>query len=134
MRILITGGTGYIGSHTKVELQNAGFDVVIADNLSNSKAEVIDNIEKITGKRPDFVRADLSNSRECRLVFDTFTDILSIVNFAAYKAVGESVEKPVSYYKNNLGIFLNLMKEMKKREIKYFVQSSSCTVYGEPDS
>lgn len=133
MRILITGGTGYIGSHTTVELQNAGFDVVIADNLSNSKAEVIDNIEKITGKRPDFVKADLSNNRECRLVFDTFTDICAVINFAAFKAVGESVEKPIIYYKNNLGIFLNLAQEMQQRGIKYFVQSSSCTVYGEPD-
>ncbi len=134
MRILITGGTGFIGSHTTVELINAGFDVVIADNLSNSNAGVIDRIEKITGRRPDFVKADLCNGRECRLVFDTFTDIEAIINFAAYKAVGESVEKPVMYYQNNLGIFLNLMKEMQRRDIKYFVQSSSCTVYGEPDS
>ncbi len=134
MRILTTGGAGFIGSHTTVELINAGFDVVIADNLSNSNAEVIDRIEKITGKRPDFIKADLSNARECRLVFDTFTDIKGIINFAAYKAVGESVDNPIMYYQNNLGIFLNLVKEMKRRDIRYFVQSSSCTVYGEPDS
>lgn len=134
MRILTTGGAGYIGSHTVVELQNAGFEVVIADNLSNSTAEVVDRIEKITGKRPDFIKADLSNQRECRLVFDTFTDIKAIVNFAASKAVGESCEKPIMYYKNNLGIFLNVVQEMKARNIDYFVQSSSCTVYGEPDT
>lgn len=134
MRILITGGTGFIGCHTTVELQNAGFDVVIADNLSNSNVRVLDRIEKITGKRPDFVKADLSNARECALVFDTYTDIQGVINFAAYKAVGESVEKPVEYYKNNLGIFLNLIENMTHRGINYFVQSSSCTVYGEPDS
>jgi UDP-glucose 4-epimerase len=133
MRILITGGCGFIGSHTCVELQNAGFDVVIADNLSNSKEEVVDNIAKIIGKRPDFIKADLSNEEQCNKVFDTFTDIEGIINFAAYKAVGESMQKPIEYYKNNLGILLNVMDNMKRKNINYFVQSSSCTVYGEPD-
>ncbi len=134
MQILITGGCGFIGSHTCVELQNAGFDVVIADNLSNSNEQVIDRIEKITGKRPEFIKADLSNETECNKVFDTFKNITGIINFAASKAVGESMEKPIEYYKNNLGILLNVLDNMKKHGIKYFVQSSSCTVYGEPDS
>ena len=134
MRILTTGGTGFIGSHTTVELQNAGFDVVIADNLSNSNEQVLDRIEKITGKRPAFIKADLSCPKECKQVFDTYKDIEGVINFAAYKAVGESVEKPIMYYQNNLGIFLNLVENMKNNGVKYFVQSSSCTVYGEPDS
>ena len=133
MKILITGGCGFIGSHTCVELQNAGFDVVIADNLSNSTDKVIDRIEKITGKRPEFIKADLSDALECNKVFDTFGGITGIINFAASKAVGESMEKPIMYYKNNLGILLNVLENMQKHGIKYFVQSSSCTVYGEPD-
>jgi UDP-glucose 4-epimerase len=131
--ILITGGTGFIGSHTTVELQKAGYNVVIADNLSNSNENVIDNIEKITNVRPSFIKADLSKEDECKKVFDKYKDIEGIINFAASKAVGESCEKPILYYKNNFGIILNLLDEMKQRDIKYFVQSSSCTVYGEPD-
>ena len=134
MKILITGGCGFIGSHTCVELQNAGFDVVIADNLSNSKEEVIDRIEKITNKRPEFIKANLADEKECDEVFNTFSDINGVINFAAYKAVGESMDVPVKYYKNNLGILLNVLDNMQKHKIKYFVQSSSCTVYGEPDS
>lgn len=133
MKILITGGCGYIGSHTCVELQNAGYDVVIADNLSNSNERVIDRIEKITSKRPEFIKADLSKEDECKKVFDDFEGIVGIINFAASKAVGESMEKPIMYYKNNLGILLNVLQNMQQRNIKYFVQSSSCTVYGEPD-
>jgi UDP-glucose 4-epimerase len=131
--ILITGGTGFIGSHTTVELQKAGYNVVIADNLSNSNENVIDNIEKITNIRPSFIKVDLSKEDECKKVFDKYPDIEGIINFAASKAVGESCEKPILYYKNNFGIILNLLDEMKQRDIKYFVQSSSCTVYGEPD-
>lgn len=131
--ILITGGTGFIGSHTTVELQKAGYNVVIADNLSNSNENVIDNIEKITNVRPSFIKVDLSKEDECKKVFDKYKDIEGIINFAASKAVGESCEKPILYYKNNFGIILNLLEEMKQRDIKYFVQSSSCTVYGEPD-
>ena len=133
MKILITGGCGYIGSHTCVELQNAGFDVVIADNLSNSNEGVIDRIAKITSKKPEFIKADLSKEVECNKVFDTFNNITGIINFAASKAVGESMEKPIMYYKNNLGIILNVLHNMQRKGIKYFVQSSSCTVYGEPD-
>lgn len=133
MKVLITGGCGYIGSHTTVELQNAGYDVVIVDDLSNSNAEVIDRIEQITNKRAEFIKADLSSEKECAEVFQKHPDVCAIINFAAKKAVGESMQKPVEYYKNNLGIFLNVVQNMQKYGIKYFVQSSSCTVYGEPD-
>ncbi|MBR1626134.1 MAG: UDP-glucose 4-epimerase GalE [Bacteroidales bacterium] len=133
MKILITGGCGFIGSHTCVELQSAGFDVVIADNLSNSNEGVVDRIEKITGKRPEFIEADLSDAGQCSRVFEKFSNITGIINFAASKAVGESMEKPIMYYKNNLGILLNVLECMQRYGIKYFVQSSSCTVYGEPD-
>lgn len=131
--ILVTGGAGYIGSHTVVELQQEGFNVVIADNLSNSNKNVISAIEQITKIRPSFIKADLSDESECKEVFDQYGDIEAVINFAAFKAVGESCEKPIEYYKNNLGILLNVLNEMKNRNIKYFVQSSSCTVYGEPD-
>ena len=134
MKILITGGCGYIGSHTCVELQNAGFDVLIADNLSNSNQGVIDRIERITGKKPEFIQADLSDNGQCSKIFEEFQGIEGVINFAASKAVGESMEKPVMYYKNNLGIILNVIENMQKHGIKYFVQSSSCTVYGEPDT
>ncbi len=132
--ILVTGGAGYIGSHTVVELQQRGYKVVVADNLSNSQESVLDAIEAITGQRPEFVKADLSDAKECKIVFDLYGDeIEAVINFAAYKAVGESCEKPLEYYSNNLGILLNVLCNMKQRGIKYFVQSSSCTVYGEPD-
>ena len=131
--ILVTGGAGYIGSHTVVELQNQNYNVVIADNLSNSNEKVIDAICQITGKKPEFIKADLSDQSDCKKVFDAFPQIEAVINFAAYKAVGESCEKPLDYYKNNLGILLNVLQQMKERGIKYFVQSSSCTVYGEPE-
>ncbi|MDR1846782.1 MAG: UDP-glucose 4-epimerase GalE [Bacteroidales bacterium] len=132
--ILVTGGTGYIGSHTAVELQAVGYDVIIADNLVNSTASVIDRIERISnGKRPLFIKADLSNETEAAAIFDN-NKIDGIINFAAFKAVGESCEKPIEYYRNNLQIAINMFVNMKKHGIKYFVQSSSCTVYGEPDS
>ena len=130
--ILVTGGAGYICSHTVVELQQEGFNVVIADNLSNSNENVISAIEQITKIRPSFIKADLSDESECKEVFDQYGDIEAVINFAAFKAVGESCEKPIEYYKNNLGILLNVLNEMKNRNIKYFVQSSSCTVYGQP--
>lgn len=132
-RILVTGGTGYIGSHTVVELQQAGYPVVIIDDLSNSNREVLDGIERITGIRPDFVEADCSKIENLQKLFAQYTDIKGIINFAASKAVGESMEKPVLYYRNNLNILLNLLDMMAEHDVKGIVFSSSCTVYGEPD-
>ncbi|MDE6370627.1 MAG: UDP-glucose 4-epimerase GalE [Duncaniella sp.] len=132
-RILVTGGTGYIGSHTVVELQQAGYPVVIIDNLSNSNADVIDGIQRITGIRPDFVEGDCTDIETLRRLFDTYTDIAGIINFAASKAVGESVHKPILYYRNNLNTLLNLLDLMGPNGVKGIVFSSSCTVYGEPD-
>ncbi len=132
-QILVTGGTGYIGSHTVVELQNSGFDVVIVDDLSNSQIEVLDNIEKITGIRPTFEKFDLSDSTLTDQFFNKYTDIEAIIHFAAFKAVGESVQKPLEYYRNNINSLLNLLSGMKKYGVKHMVFSSSCTVYGQPD-
>lgn len=132
--ILVTGGTGFIGTHTVVALQERGYKAIIADNLSNSNIDALDRIEKITGIRPDFMKVDLSNEKECNLLFDTYENIDGVINFAAFKAVGESCEKPIEYYKNNMGILLNVLANMKRKNIKYIVHSSSCTVYGEPDS
>jgi len=133
-QILVTGGTGYIGSHTCVELMNEGFEVVIADNLSNSDISVLDGIEKITGKRPFFENADLSDSAATSQLFDKYPEISAIIHFAAYKAVGESVNMPLRYYFNNLNSLINLLNNMNQRNITNIVFSSSCTVYGEPDS
>lgn len=132
-RILVTGGTGYIGSHTVVELINSGYDVVIIDNLSNSNIDVLDGIERITGRRPDFVEADCTDMVALRILFNDYPDIRGIINFAASKAVGESVEKPILYYRNNLNTLLNLLDLMPEYGVKGIVFSSSCTVYGEPD-
>lgn len=132
-RILITGGTGYIGSHTVVELQQAGYPVVIIDNLSNSNRDVIDGIEAITGRRPPFFEGDITNLDDLNRLFDEYPDIRGIINFAASKAVGESVQKPILYYRNNLDGLLNLLEIMPQRGVKGIVFSSSCTVYGEPD-
>lgn len=132
-KILVTGGTGYIGSHTCVELINAGFDVVIIDNLSNSKREVLDGIEEITGVRPVFVEGDCTDVDTLRKLFTENPGIKGIINFAASKAVGESVQKPLLYYRNNLETLINLLELMPEYGVKGFVFSSSCTVYGEPD-
>ena len=132
-RILVTGGTGYIGSHTTVELINAGYDVVIIDNLSNSNREVLDGIEAITGVRPAFVEADCTDAAALRKLFEDYPGIKGIINFAASKAVGESVQKPILYYRNNLNTLMNLLELMPEFGVKGFVFSSSCTVYGEPD-
>lgn len=132
-RILVTGGTGYIGSHTVVELQNAGYPVVIIDNLSNSNRDVIDGIERITGIRPDFVEADCTDINALRKLFADYPGIKGIINFAASKAVGESVQKPILYYRNNLNTLMNLLELMPENDVKGIVFSSSCTVYGEPD-
>ncbi len=133
-RILVTGGTGYIGSHTVVELQNSGYEVVIIDNLSNSNAAVVDSIEKITGIRPHFIKADCTDFAALEKLFIDYPGIKGIINFAASKAVGESVHKPLLYYRNNLVTLLNLLDLMPKYGVEGIVFSSSCTVYGEPDS
>lgn len=132
-RILVTGGTGYIGSHTVVELLQNGYPVVIIDNLSNSNREVLDGIEQITGIRPDFVEADCTDVKALESLFNEYPDIKGIINFAASKAVGESIEKPLLYYRNNLNTLINLLDAMPRHGVKGLVFSSSCTVYGEPD-
>ena len=132
-KILVTGGTGYIGSHTTVELQNSGYDVVIVDNLSNSSLEVLDNIEKITGKKPDFEEFDLADREKTNDFFRRNKDIVAIIHFAAFKAVGESVQKPLNYYRNNLVSLMNLLECQIKYNIPNMVFSSSCTVYGQPE-
>ena len=132
-KILVTGGTGYIGSHTTVELQKAGYEVVIIDNLSNSNIEVLDGIEKITGIRPVFVKGDCTDIETLRKLFRENPGIKGIINFAASKAVGESVQKPLLYYRNNLNTLINLLECMPEYGVKGIVFSSSCTVYGEPD-
>ncbi len=133
MKILVTGGTGYIGSHTVVELQKKGYDVIIVDNLSNSYIEVVSSIEKITGIRPEFEKFDLSDVNKTNAFFTKHNEIAAIIHFAAYKAVGESVEKPLKYYRNNLFSLVNILQNMKDNHIKNIVFSSSCTVYGQPD-
>lgn len=132
-RILVTGGTGYIGSHTTVELINAGYSVVIIDNLSNSNRDVLDGIEAITGVRPDFVEGDCTDIDTLKKLFADYPDIKGIINFAASKAVGESVQKPLLYYRNNLNTLINLLDLMGPNGVRGIVFSSSCTVYGEPD-
>ena len=131
--ILVTGGTGFIGSHTTVELINAGYKVVIVDNLSNSNANVVDGIEEITGVRPAFEQVDCCDYAAMDNVFAKYSDIDGIIHFAASKAVGESVEKPLLYYRNNLTSLINLLELMPKHDVKGIIFSSSCTVYGQPD-
>ena len=131
MQILVTGGTGFIGSHTCVELLNAGYDVIIADNLYNSKEMVVDRIEQITGKRPKFYNLDLRNYDSVSELFD-LENIDAVIHFAGYKAVGESVKEPLKYYRNNLGSTINLCKAMKRHGCFSIVFSSSATVYGDP--
>ena len=132
-KILVTGGAGYIGSHTTVELQNAGYEGVVVDNLSNSNAGVIDGIEHITGIRPVFVQMDLQDKDALRKLFEEHKGIKGIINFAASKAVGESVQKPLLYYRNNLVTLMNLLDLMPEYGVEAIVFSSSCTVYGQPD-
>ncbi len=133
MKILVTGGTGYIGSHTVVELQNKGFEVVIVDNLSNSSADIVDNIEKITGVKPLLEVFDLTDFDKTMDFFTRHNDIKGVIHFAAYKAVGESVEKPLMYYRNNLVSLMNILESMIANKVENLVFSSSCTVYGQPD-
>lgn len=131
--ILVTGGTGYIGSHTVVELQQSGYNVVIVDNLSNSNVEVLDGIEKITGVRPAFENIDCLDYVAMDKMFEKYSGIKAVIHFAARKAVGESVEKPLMYYRNNIASLINLLELMPKHKVKHIVFSSSCTVYGQPD-
>jgi UDP-glucose 4-epimerase len=132
-KILITGGTGYIGSHTTVELIEAGFEAIIIDNLYNSDADVIENIFKITGVRPHLEVLDLCDKEKLERFIGQNKDISAAIHFAAYKAVGESVNKPLDYYRNNLLSLINLLEVMKHFAISNLVFSSSCTVYGQPE-
>src|SRR5690554_398087 len=134
MKILVTGGLGYIGSHTAVALQQAGFEVLIVDNMSNSSIDVLQGIAHITGETPQFKYLDLRDKTEVHHYFKTHRDIDGIIHFAASKAVGESVENPLLYYENNLSTLVYLLQECDKYEIRNFIFSSSCTVYGEPDN
>ena len=133
-KIVLTGGCGFIGSHTCVELQEAGYDVVILDNLSNSEASVVDGIERITGVRPAFYEIDCADKEAVTEVFRKEGPIAGIIHFAASKAVGESVQKPLLYYRNNITSLLNMLEAAEEFGLRGFVFSSSCTVYGEPDA
>ncbi len=132
-QVLVTGGTGYIGSHTAVELIEDGFEVIIADNLSNSRIEVLDGIEQITGVRPLFEKFDLCDNNKVIQLCKKYPDLEAIIHFAALKAVGESVEMPLDYYYNNIVSLINLLKAMGNYNIPSIVFSSSCTVYGQPE-
>lgn len=133
-KILVTGGTGYIGSHTVVELINEGFDVVIIDDLSNSQIDVVDRIADITGVRPGFEQFNLCDQILLSDFFNRHTDIVGVIHFAAFKAVGESVKHPLKYYRNNLVSLMNVLEGMNHLSYKHIVFSSSCTVYGQPDT
>lgn len=134
MKILVTGGLGFIGSHTAVELQQAGYEVVIIDNCSNSSEEVLDGIEAITGIRPVFEKFDLREKEKVREFFKQYADLAGVIHFAASKAVGESVEEPLLYYENNLTTLVYLLQELEKKDQARFIFSSSCTVYGQADA
>ena len=133
-RILVTGGTGYIGSHTVVELMQKGYDVVIVDNLSNSDQAVLDGIAAIVGTCPDFVQGDCCDTAAMDALFARYNDIVGVIHFAASKAVNESVEQPLKYYRNNLMSLITVLEQMKKHDVHNIVFSSSCTVYGQPSA
>jgi UDP-glucose 4-epimerase len=133
MKILVTGGLGFIGSHTIVELQNQGFEVVAIDNLSNSSIEVLDGIVKITGKKPIFEQLDLREKLAVQSFFKKYHDIAGVIHFAASKAVGESVENPLLYYENNINTLIYLLQELQQKTEANFIFSSSCTVYGQAE-
>lgn len=133
MKVLVTGGLGFIGSHTVVELQNEGFEVVIIDDLSNSSIDVLDGITAITGKKPVFEQIDLREKATVQGFFKKHTDVSGVIHFAASKAVGESVENPLLYYENNLGTLVYLLQELQKKDKAHFIFSSSCTVYGQAE-
>ena len=130
MKILVTGGTGYIGSHTCIELINNGYEVIIIDNFYNSNIEVLNRIQKITTKTITFYQTDLLNKESIEKIFHQH-DITAVIHFAGYKAVGESVHKPLEYYNNNITGTLNLCDVMRKNDVKNLIFSSSATVYGE---
>lgn len=133
MKILVTGGLGFIGSHTVVELQNEGFDVVVVDNLSNSSVEVLQGIENITGKKPEFENIDLRDKKSVQDFFKKHDAINGVIHFAASKAVGESVENPLLYYENNISVLVYILQELQQKTNSYFIFSSSCTVYGQAE-
>ncbi len=133
MKILVTGGLGFIGSHTVVELQNEGYEVVIIDNLSNSSEDVLKGIVSITGKTPIFEKLDLRVKASVQSFFAKYTDIAGVIHFAASKAVGESVQNPLLYYENNIAALVYILQELEKKEEANFIFSSSCTVYGQAD-
>ena len=133
MKIVVTGGLGFIGSHTVVELQNQGFDVLIVDDLSNSSLSVLDGISNITGKIPAFEKLDLRDKVKVQAFFNRHHDITGVIHFAASKAVGESVENPLLYYENNLSVLIYILQELEKKEEASFIFSSSCTVYGQAE-
>jgi len=133
MKILVTGGLGFIGSHTVVELQQKGYDVIIIDDCSNSSENVVDGITSITGKTPLFEKIDLKEKNKVEDFFNRHHDIDGVIHFAASKAVGESVEKPLLYYENNMGTLVYVLKELCKKNKASFIFSSSCTVYGQAD-
>ncbi|WP_111309401.1 UDP-glucose 4-epimerase GalE [Confluentibacter sediminis] len=132
-KILVTGGLGFIGSHTVVELQNEGYEVVIIDNLSNASIDVLDGITSITGKAPIFEKLDLKDKESVEAFFKKHNDLKGVIHFAASKAVGESVKEPLMYYENNIGTLVYILKELKKLPSGNFIFSSSCTVYGQAD-
>ncbi|RNC89650.1 MAG: UDP-glucose 4-epimerase GalE [Allomuricauda sp.] len=133
-KILVTGGLGFIGSHTVVELQNEGFEAIIVDNLSNSSEDVIDGIVEITGKQPIVELFDLRDKSKVKKFFSKYADVDGVIHFAASKAVGESVENPLLYYENNLGVLTYILQELAKKETSNLIFSSSCTVYGQADT
>jgi len=133
MKILVTGGLGFIGSHTVVELQNTGFDVVVIDDLSNASVEVLGGIEAITGKKPEFEQIDLRDKAAVQNFFKKHSDVNGVIHFAASKAVGESVQNPLLYYENNLGALVYILQELQKKDSSNFIFSSSCTVYGQAE-
>lgn len=133
MKILVTGGLGFIGSHTVVELQNVGFEPVIIDNLSNSSIEVLDRITNITGKKPLFEQIDLRDKASVQNFFKKHNDVSGVIHFAASKAVGESVENPLLYYENNINALVYILQELQQKEEAHFIFSSSCTVYGQAE-
>src|SRR6187402_1167473 len=130
-KIVVTGGLGFIGSHTVVELQNQGFEVVVIDNLSNSSIEVLDGIERITGKKPIFSAIDLREKTAVQNFFKEHSDVAGVIHFAASKAVGESVKNPLLYYENNLATLVYILQELQQKTEASFIFSSSCTVYGQ---
>lgn len=134
MAILVTGGAGYIGSHTVVELLAAGYEVVIADNFYNSSPKVLDRLKTITGVDVPFVECDVCDKDQVENLFASHKEIDAVIHFAAYKAVGESVEKPLDYYENNIGGAMTILQAMKRHGVKNFVFSSSATVYGDPET